>query len=117
MTQPQTPQEAKYHARPEYAVPLDDAVAMLKIEDNYSCGCEEDPGPHVETLVEVVTDRERREGMTLTARWPVSRVRQHFIRMGVEASGDEATAAGYGLVSWRNDDPLVRAHPIYFRTG
>ena len=73
----------------EYAVSLDDAMAMLAVEEEYDAG--NGPEPCVHTFAQAGFG-------LLGAHWSVESVRDLITDQGVERSGDAATAMGHGLV-------------------
>jgi len=116
----QSPQEAGYHARPEYAVPLEEALRMVKIVPNYNCGASCPGGDHVHTVVMAGP-------VAAGAHWCLDTFRQHVQEWGIERSGQNAMSHGLGLVTWKqngeypadlmpaNYDPKG-FHAVYFDT-
>lgn len=116
----QTIEEAGYHARPEFAVSLEEAMSMLKIVPEYRCGGECKGGPHVHTVVMAGP-------VAAGAHWCLSTFEQHIAEMGLERSGENATNSGYGLVTWKQNGRYPAGvmpdsydaegfHPVYFDT-
>jgi hypothetical protein len=89
--------------RSEYAVAVDDALARLKVVDDYDDGA--GPRPCVHTFVDTPL-------ALLGAHWPLTKVRAAFERWGVEESGEAASAMGHGLVVVERD----RQRSVFFAT-
>jgi hypothetical protein len=73
----------------EYAVPIEDAVALLDVIPDYDCG--NGPEPCVHTFVDAPFGQ-------LGAHWSLTDLRAQMERLGVERAGDMARKAGHGLV-------------------
>lgn len=113
---PQSPEEAGFRARPEYAVPLDQALEHVEWVPEYTCGEDCPGGPHAHTIVVV-------GGMSLGAHICRERLREVWEERGVEVSGANAQQMGYGLTHWRENTtalgiPPARPgfHAVYVRT-
>ena len=109
----QTPEEAGFKARPEYAVPLELALRMVRIVPEYNCGEDCPGGEHVHSIVMAGP-------AALGAHVCLSRFREVIEERGIERSGDNATAAGYGLTTWRQNGPGARDpegfHAVFYDT-
>ena len=80
--------EQPWKARPEYAVPLAEALERLVIQEDYDAG--EGPGPHVHTYCSTAFT-------LIGAHWPLAALRRLIEQRGVEESGPQASATGHPL--------------------
>lgn len=77
-------------ARPEHAVPFEQAIARLVVTPDYDPGGGGGPGPCVHTL--------RQSSFALIgAHWRLDDVRALLERYGAEEAGEQASARGHAL--------------------
>lgn len=83
----------------EYTLTVEEAMSRLVITEDYDPGGTEGPGPCVHSF------RETPFAM-LGAHWRVAEVRAAMEKYGVEQAGEQATAAGHGVVVIDDQGPV-----------